>query len=272
MRSIFLATSQAALVRAESDDDAHVHLNNDQIFIDSPDFNDAVTYTGYFDLIRDFKDGVTLKNQTFYDSLDHQKFSTYGFGANYTPNVIENKTSLELRSLPGNGLKAQTTGGFSYRYSDVTAGEERTLYPGDRPARYFRRCATRTTGSPVYSAPTATGTSTICKTGTMATPECSAWADFTLFNKLTVLQGVRYDYYTPNFRGQDNGEGLTRAKDSGGATTFNTSVSYRLPFHISPTSLPQHRGSSIWGKAANSITRKFRITPGFSLRICMKAA
>ena len=27
---------------------------------------------------------------------------------------------------------------------------------------------------------------------------------------------------------------MTRAKDSGGATTFNTSISYRLPFHISP--------------------------------------
>jgi iron complex outermembrane receptor protein len=51
---------------------------------------------------------------------------------------------------------------------------------------------------------------------------------------LTVLQGLRYDYYTPDFLGQDNGEGLTRAKDSGGATTYNTSVSLRLPFHITP--------------------------------------
>jgi iron complex outermembrane receptor protein len=59
-------------------------------------------------------------------------------------------------------------------------------------------------------------------------------AKVTLFNKLTLLQGVRYDYYTPNFLGQDNGEGLTRAKDSGGATTFNTSVSYKLPYHVTP--------------------------------------
>ncbi len=49
-----------------------------------------------------------------------------------------------------------------------------------------------------------------------------------------MLQGVRYDYYTPDFLGQDNGEGLTQAKDTGGATTFNTSISYSLPFHITP--------------------------------------
>ncbi len=231
--SDFLSSPQAALFALNPSTIHLVHLNNDQIFIDSPDFNDALTYTGYFDLVRDFRDGMSLKNQTFYDSLSSQKFSTYGFAANYHPDVIENKTSFDFSFTPSKWLKVQTTSGFSYRYSHVWAGEERTLYqvidrrdisvgaqPNDRFASEFS-----TNGVWGFN---------YLQMGNYGDTGLFGLARITLFDKLTVLQGVRYDYYTPDFLGQDNGEGLTRAKDSGGATTFNTSISYKLPFHISP--------------------------------------
>ncbi len=231
--SDFLSSPQAALFALNPSTIHLVHLNNDQIFIDSPDFNDALTYTGYFDLVRDFRDGMSLKNQTFYDSLSSQKFSTYGFAANYHPDVIENKTSFDFSFKASKWLKVQTTSGFSYRYSHVWAGEERTLYqvidrrdisvgaqPNDRFASEFS-----TNGVWGFN---------YLQMGNYGDTGLFGLARITLFDKLTVLQGVRYDYYTPDFLGQDNGEGLTRAKDSGGATTFNTSISYRLPFHISP--------------------------------------
>ncbi len=231
--STFLATPQAALYALDPKTIHTTHLNHDQIFIDSPDFSDAITYTGYFDLIRDFKEGVRIKNQTFYDSLDHQKFSTYGFGANYTPSVIENKTSFDYSFKVGKWLKAQTTSGFSYRYTQSTAGEERTLYqvidrrdlsvgaqPNDRFASVFS-----TKGVWGYN---------YYQTGNYGDTGVFGLASLNLFNRLTILQGVRYDHYTPDFKGQDNGEGLTRAKDSGGAATYNTSVSYRLPLHVTP--------------------------------------
>ena len=229
----FLSTPQAALFALDPATVHLVHLNNNQIFIDSPDFNNALTYTGYFDLIRDFKEGVTFRNQTFYDALSSQKFSTYGFGADYHPGVIENKTSFDFAFKLGHWLTAQTTSGFSYRYSHVWAGEERTLYqvidrrdisigaqPDDRFASVFS-----TNGAWGYN---------YLQTGHYGDNGLFGLARMTLFDRLTVLQGVRYDYYTPNFSGQDNGEGLTPTRDSGGATTFNTSVSYRLPFHINP--------------------------------------
>jgi iron complex outermembrane receptor protein len=231
--STFLATPQAALFALDPATIHTVHLNNDQIFIDSPDFADALTYTGYFDLIRDIRPGFTFKNQTFYDDLNHQKFSTYGFAADYKPAVIENKTSLDYTFKAGKWLKAETTGGFSYRYSHVSAGEERTLFqvidrrdlslgaqPNDRFASEFS--TNGVWGFNYY------------QTGNFGDDGVFGLGRFTLFDKLTILQGIRYDHYNPNFLGQDNGEGLTRAKDSGGATTYNTSVSYRLPFHITP--------------------------------------
>jgi len=55
--SDFLSSPQASLFALNPSTVHLVHLNNDQIFIDSPDFNDALTYTGYFDLIRDFTYG-----------------------------------------------------------------------------------------------------------------------------------------------------------------------------------------------------------------------
>ncbi len=231
--STFLSSPQAALFALNPATVHLVHLNNNQIFIDSPDFNSALTYTGYFDLIRDFREGFTLKNQSFYDSLSSQKFSTYGFAANYHPDVIENKTSLDYSFKHAKWLKVQTTSGFSYRYSHVWAGEERTLYqvidrrdisvgaqPNDRFASEFS-----TNGQWGFN---------YLQMGNYGDSGAFGLARVTLFDRLTILQGVRYDYYTPNFLGQDNGEGLTRAIDSGGATTYNTSISYRLPFHISP--------------------------------------
>ena len=230
---IFLATPQAAFYALDPKTIHTTHLNNDQIFIDSPDFSDAITYTGYFDLIRDIKDGVRFKNQTFYDSLDHQKFSTYGFGANYTPNVIENKSSLEYAFKAGRWLRAQTVSGFSYRYSSVTAGEERTLYqvidrrdlsigaqPNDRFASVFS-----TNGAWGYN---------YYQKGHYGDTGAFLNASLTFFDRLTVLEGVRYDHYTPDFTGQDNGEGLSRGTDTGNTATFNTSVSYKLPFHLAP--------------------------------------
>jgi iron complex outermembrane receptor protein len=231
--SDFLNSPQAALFALNPSTVHLVHLNNNQIFIDSPDFNDALTYTGYFDVIRDFKDGVSIKNQTFYDALSSQKFSTYGFAANYHPGVIENKTSFDYGFKVGKWLTAQTTSGFSFRYTHVWAGEERTLYqvidrrdisqgaqPNDRFASEFS-----TNGVWGFN---------YLQDGTYGDSGLFGLARLTFFNRLTLLEGVRYDYYTPNFLGQDNGEGLTRVKDNGGATTFNTSVSYKLPYHLIP--------------------------------------
>src|SRR4029450_4616795 len=81
--------------------------------------------TGYFDVINDVRPGLTLKNQTFYDLLDHTKFSTYGFGADYRPWVIENKTSLDFTVKPSSTVVFKNTTGVAYRYSGVSAGESR---------------------------------------------------------------------------------------------------------------------------------------------------
>ena len=57
--------------------------------------------------------------------MDHTKFSTYGFGADYRPWVIENKTSVDWTMRPSSAVTMQSTAGFAYRYPGVSAGESR---------------------------------------------------------------------------------------------------------------------------------------------------
>ena len=46
--------------------------------------------------------------------------------------------------------------------------------------------------------------------------------------------GVRFDRYSPNFIGRDNGENLTAATAIDSTATYNASLSYRLPIHLEP--------------------------------------
>lgn len=232
----FHSPANAATAAQFALDPSTVHLtqlSNQQILVDTPDFSDALTFTGYFDIVRDFKEGLSIKNQSFYDSLNHSKYSTYGFSALYTPHVLENKTSLDYSFSPSKWFKVATTSGFSYRATEVAAGESRTLYQvidrtdlstGPTPNTRFQG-AFNSGGQWGFN---------YFQQGNYGDTGLFALTNVSIANKLTVLAGVRWDYFTPNFLGQDNGEGLTRAKDSTGATTFNTSVSYRLPFHIIP--------------------------------------
>ena len=86
-------------------DPATVHtvkLPLNQIMVDDTgDFLSATTYTAYFDVVGEIKPGVTFKNQSFYDRLNSQKFSSYGFGADYRPWTVENKSTAELQLASG---------------------------------------------------------------------------------------------------------------------------------------------------------------------------
>ena len=68
--------------------------------------------TTYFDLIHEVRPGLTFKNQTFYDVMDHTKYSTYGFAADYRPWVIENKTMVDWAVSPSESFVLQSTSGW----------------------------------------------------------------------------------------------------------------------------------------------------------------
>jgi iron complex outermembrane recepter protein len=209
-----------------------VKLPLDQIMIDAGDFTRSTTYTGYFDAIYDIKPGFVLKNQTFYDRMMHQKFSSYGFGADYRPWTVENKTTLTMQWRPSSAVVIHAVGGGGYRRVQVNAGEERNWYqvvdrrdlsigaqPNDRFAGPFN-------SSDIFFQ--------YYQTGTIGDSGLFGLTDFLFWNKLGATVGVRYDHFSPDFTGRFDGEALHSASNSSNATTYNASVTYKTPFHFQP--------------------------------------
>lgn len=221
--------AQSSLYRLDPSTVRFVTLRHNQIFADAPDFSDAFTLTSYFDVIHEIRPGLTFKNQTFYDLMDHTKYSTYGFGAAYRPWVLENKTSLDFTVTPTASLVLQNTAGVSYRYSAVTAGESRgrgyqvidrrDISIGATPNDRFQGPFNSNGAIPFN----------YYQEGSYGDAGAFLLSNLTYKGKLDAVAGIRLDHYTPDFTGRFNGEASAHAASRDNAATFNISVGYALP-------------------------------------------
>ena len=211
----------------------NVKLPLNRIMIDEGDFTQTTTGTAYFDVVYDIKEGLNFKNQSFFDTMDHKKYSSYGFGAGYTPWVFENKSTLTSSWNPGRVVNLQTQAGLSVRRVEVHAGEERDWYQvidrrdlsiGAQPNDRFQ--------GPFNSNPRIDFN--YYHFGRYKDVGGYALSSLTLWNRLHATGGVRFDRYSPNFIGRDNGESLTPATSIDTTATYNASLSYRLPIHLEP--------------------------------------
>jgi iron complex outermembrane recepter protein len=211
-----------------------VKLPLDQIMIDAGDFNRSTTFTPYFDVNVDISSNLHFKNQTFGDWLNHNKYSSYGFGAGYRPWTIENKSTFSFDYKPTAKIVAHVLAGFGYRHVEVSAGEERNEFqtvdrrdisigatPNDRFVGPFNSDGT------VYFQ--------YFQKGSYGDIGGFALSDIALGSRLHVTAGLRYDRYSPDFWGRDDQDTqLTHATASQNAVTYNASVSYRLPLNLRP--------------------------------------
>jgi iron complex outermembrane recepter protein len=211
-----------------------VKLPLDQIMVDAGDFNRSTTLTPYFDVVYDISPNLHFKNQTFADWLDHQKFSSYGFGAGYRPWTIENKSTFSFAYKPTSKITAHVIAGFAYRHVEVSAGEERNEFQVvDR-----RDLSIGTTPNDRFVGPYNSNGSVYFQyfqKGSYGDAGLFALSDIALGSRLVVTAGLRYDRYSPDFWGRDDQDThLTHATATDNAVTYNASVSYRLPFNLRP--------------------------------------
>ncbi len=219
-------------------DPATVHpvkLSMNRIMVDNTgDFLSATTYTAYLDVVGEIKPGVTFKNQSFYDRLNSQKFSSYGFGADYRPWTVENKSTLTFTLHPESVVSMNVFAGYDFTRVAVTAGEERDDYQVvDRRDLSLGATPNDRMQGPWDSNPSIPFQ--YLNKG-MYTDHGLFWlSDIDFWNRLVFTIGARLDRYSPDFWGRDSGYGaLTheKAKNTGGL--FNGSVSYRTPIHLVP--------------------------------------
>ena len=217
-------------------DPATIHLVKlplNRIMIDAGDFTRTTTGTAYFDVVYDIKPGWSFKNQSFYDGMDHKKYSSYGFGAAYNPWTVENKSTLTFGWKPSNAIALQSQSGFSFRRLEVSAGEERDWYQvidrrdlsiGARPNDRFQG-PFNSNGQIFFQ---------YFQTGAYKDIGAYSLSSVQFWSRLNALVGVRFDRYAPHFTGRFAGEPLASATASDNAVTYNASLSYKLPFHLEP--------------------------------------
>jgi iron complex outermembrane receptor protein len=90
-------------------------LDHNQTLTSKKDIGQTETFTGYFDLIRDLGDGWELKNQAFFDQMNHLKYSDNGFTGNYHAYTWEDRLSLSFPIQVGE-VHAANVIGVNYRY------------------------------------------------------------------------------------------------------------------------------------------------------------
>ncbi len=209
-------------------------LSHRQIQAESIDFSDTDALTGYFDITKRFSPDLSLKNQTFYDSMNHTKYSSYGFTADYRAMAFENKTTANFTFSPKPQLKIDLVGGFALRYSD---GDERESRGRGYQVLDRRDLSRGATANDRFEG---------AYTGTFNVPynwrQIGHFSDFGVFTlvdatyreKLNFIFSARYDAYQAKTNGTDLGGVFAEGADSEDAFTYNASASYKFIPELTP--------------------------------------
>lgn len=213
-------------------------LDHKQVQADPDDYSRTDALVLYFDVIKSVDSDSVITNQSFFDTYDHEKYSTYGFTADYNTYVFENRTNYERRWFLD---PAVITGEFgaSVRYSDGMERESRGrgYQVQDRrdlsldyiPAntRFERAEANGGTANDIPFNHVQEGD--YLNLGTFANLT-SAFE-----NGLTLQGGLRYDYFDVHTNGYSFGPGSGADNaDTDDAVSYNLSMTYDTGIGLFP--------------------------------------
>lgn len=202
-------------------------LSHHNVLAESSDFAKSDVYTGYFDLKYELGAGWSIANQSFYDRMNHQKYSSYGFTADYHAYAFENKTTLTADLHPLSWLVLDPVAGISYRRSAGREREGRDLYQvEDR-----RDLSAGATGNDRFEgAYDLTGNVPYNwdEDGYYTDAGAFSLLTATFFNRVTAIAGAREDRYHVSVYGTDNYGVYAPASDSKTAHTYNASLAVKV--------------------------------------------
>ncbi len=211
-----------------------VQLNHHMIQAEPIDFSKTDAVTAFFDVTKTYNPDLTLKNQSFYDAMNHTKYSSYGFTADYTDVVFENKTSLHYKFEPSEHAVVDNLFGASYRY---TSGDERESRGRGFQVLDRRDISTGATANDRFEG-AYTGTGNVPynwrQIGTSSDFGVFALVDTTFSEKISLILSARWDAYKATTNGTDLGGNFAKVTGSDSAFTYNASVSYKAPCGVTP--------------------------------------
>ena len=81
----------------------------------------------------------TSRTRSFYDGMDHKKYSSYGFGAGYNAMDYRKQIDADIQLETRRAVNLQAQTGFSVRRVEVACRRGARLVSGHRSARFIHR-------------------------------------------------------------------------------------------------------------------------------------
>jgi len=211
-----------------------VKLSHHIVQAETIDFSKTDALTGFFDVTKTVSPELTVKNQSFYDSMNHTKYSSYGFTADYRAMAFENKTTANWRFKPSEKSVVDTVFGASWRYS---SGDERESRGRGYQVLDRRDISAGASGNDRFEG-AFTGTGNVPynwrQIGDFSDSGAFALVDATYAEHLGIVASGRWDYYDATTNGTDLASVFKKVTNHDSATTYNISVTYKLPGGITP--------------------------------------
>jgi iron complex outermembrane receptor protein len=208
------------------------HINGSTVLVQEDDTLEDEVLTLYFDAIFDLSDTLKVTNKTFYESLDNVNENAYGFSQFANTWAMEDQLIVAYQMPMTDTVSASFQLSPSIRHQNFEHGDNFEF-------EYFDRRDITRSGSPIdrrtmatrgqepYSAHTK---------GKFTDYALAFMADVTLFDKLNLLGGARWDYLDMESQqlADSIGGELPVANDEEDALSWSASISYQLPFGLRP--------------------------------------
>lgn len=210
-------------------------LSTRDVYISDADFSETTTLTSFIDLIRNFDDGRQLKMQLFTDSLDNQRFVSYGFPADYDSKTIEARISY-ITPFENSAFNGVLNVGYSGRMYDAHKKES---FNGGQIALDRRDISSGATANDIMGSPFNSDFFWDLDTETeWSYNALFAIADIEIADFIDLSLSGRYDYY--DIESVENGDPVYsyatnfEGEDTQGEFTYSATLMLDLDSGVRP--------------------------------------
>jgi len=212
-------------------------LSRRNVMADDADYNDSRTFTAYAGLQKEMANGSVLAFKAFMDDIENQRFTSFGFAADYDARALEGRVTYSFPSRLGPHVSADTIIGAAYR--DHTAKQYESFLSGYIALNRRDLSRGSTAGDRIAAPLVKNGVQMWDSRHEMEWNSRSVFAmsDITVFDRFSILAGLRWDDY--DVKAINKGEtvfGLknTWVENSKDAVTWSLSARYETPWGLTP--------------------------------------
>ncbi len=212
-------------------------LSRRNVMADDADYNDSRTFTAYAGLQKEMANGSVLAVKAFMDDIENQRFTSFGFAADYDARALEGRVTYSFPSRFGQHVSADTVVGAGYR--DHTAKQYESFLSGYIALNRRDLSRGSTAGDRIAAPLMKDGVQMWDSRHEMEWNSRSVFAmsDITIFDRFSILAGLRWDDY--DLKAINRGETVFGLKDTWvengkAAMTWSLSARYETPWGLTP--------------------------------------